>query len=876
MDKRAPEGVIALLFTDVEGSTRLATVLGDRWPGVLADHHALVEGAIMAEGGFVDRTEGDAFFATFRDGEAAARAAVAALRSLRAHAWPGEVGELRARMGLHVGQVTREVLASGRSEYVGLEVHRAARVAAAAHGGQLLMTAHAARESGRVVVSEALGLHRLKDFPAPEPLFCAVVDDRGPEAFPPPRTPAFRPNNLPAGLLDLVGRDRDHASVRYAFLRDGCRLVTVLGAGGVGKSSLAMAVGGDLLDEHSGGVWIVRLATVGSTAGLMQEIAIAVGARHDASVSAFDAVTSWARDRGAMLLILDNVEHRRAAAPELQSLLDALPNLRVLVTSRVPLQLAGERRVMLDGLGEGPALAVIEREVARRGGDVVALDAERGALVDVVELLDGNPLALELAAARLRVLTPAQLRDRLRRSIDVLKAEGGHWAERHRSLRATIDWTLSLLDPASLGLFTRLGVFAGPVELDDVERVAGGGGLDVLDGLERLLDVALVRRVESGDGRVLFGLPEVLRQVAVEMLESSQDAARWRRAHAERQREIAWAARATGDARWSDYRAAVTADPEAAAALAWATSTNDPIGRPLAAARAALLVDLGRVYEAFALLEPLLGSPSTDALTEAQLHHSHAYALLSSRRYDEAYAEVDAALGLAPDAKTRAKALMLRGLIELNRGEITDAVRDSERATALARPVDVALHSGLLVMEAQTRLHAGELERAAAQLDEAQRLSHSVDTVRLRGRFSFRAELELIAGRPQAACEWLARAFDAAALRGSDLHLLDDLETLASALVAMDRDADALEVLGLIEAQALDVHGPDVDLEAITRELPTVVKAERRIGAGGEIRKVAGRSAERGMRATRARVLAQAASASGDPCGAAQGSALDV
>lgn len=876
MDERAPEGVIALLFTDVEGSSRVATALGDRWSAVLADHHALVDGAIVAEGGFVDRTEGDAFFATFREGEAAARAAVAALRALRAHAWPAEVGELRARMGLHVGQVKREVLASGRSEYVGLEVHRAARVAAAAHGGQLLMTAAAARTSGRVVVAEPLGLHRLKDFPAPEALFCAVVDDRGPEAFPPPRTPAFRPNNLPAGRVDLVGRDCDHALVRDAFLRDGCRLVTVLGAGGVGKSSLALTVGSELLDEHPGGVWVVSLATLGSAADIMQEIANAFGARHDVSVSAFDAVVSWAWDRGAMLLILDNLEHLLAVTPELGRLLDALPDVRVLVTSRAPLQLAGERRVVLNGLAVDPALAVIERELARRGSDVSILDAERGALVEVVELLGGNPLALELAASRLRVLTPARLRDRLRRSIDLLKADGGDSEGRHRSLRATIEWTLSLLEPGPRELFTRLGVFAGPVEVDELERVADGDGLDVLDGLERLLDVALVRRVESGDGRVLFGLPEVLRQVAVGMLESSEDAELWRTTHAERQLEIAWAARATGDARWSDYSAAVAADAEAAAALAWATRTGAPVGRPLAAARAALLVDLGRVHEAFALVEPLLGSPSTDHLTEAQLHHSHAYALLSSRRYDEAYAEVEVALGLAPDAKTRAKALMLRGLIKLNRGEITDAVRDSEQATALARSVDLALHSGLLVMEAQTHMHAGELDRAAAQLDEAERLSHSVDTVRLRGRFAFRAELELFAGRPRAACEWLVRAFDAAVLRGSDSHLLNDLESLASALVAVDRHPDALEVLGLIEAQAVDVHGPDVDIEAIRRELPTVVDAERQAGADGEIRKAHGRSVERGMRATRARVLAYAASASGNPRGAWQNTAIGV
>jgi class 3 adenylate cyclase len=209
-----PVGTIAMLFTDVEGSTRLATELGSRWPAVLADHHGLVASAIDGEDGFIEGTEGDAFFATFADATAAARAATAALRALRAHRWPDEVGELKVRMGLHVGYVERS-----STGYVGLEVHRAARVGAAAHGGQLLLTASARDLIGDAIATEPVGAHRLKDFPAAQPLFCAVVNDRGAAAFPPPRASEARPTNLPAGLPALVGREHDLERVRSCSRR---------------------------------------------------------------------------------------------------------------------------------------------------------------------------------------------------------------------------------------------------------------------------------------------------------------------------------------------------------------------------------------------------------------------------------------------------------------------------------------------------------------------------------------------------------------------------------------------------------------------------------------------------------------------------------
>ena len=225
--RRAPEGTIALLFTDIERSTRLAAELGESWPAVLKDHHALLGAAIAAEGGFVDATEGDAFFATFTDAQAAGRAAVGAMRSLRSHPWPEAVGELRVRMGLHVGRVQRT-----ETGYVGLEVHRAARVAAAAHGGQLLLTAASRELVGDELVTESVGVHRLKDFPAPVMLFCAVIDGRGAAAFPPPRTESVRPTNLPAGRPQLLGRDGELAEVVDAVASSDERLVTITGRGG--------------------------------------------------------------------------------------------------------------------------------------------------------------------------------------------------------------------------------------------------------------------------------------------------------------------------------------------------------------------------------------------------------------------------------------------------------------------------------------------------------------------------------------------------------------------------------------------------------------------------------------------------------------------
>jgi class 3 adenylate cyclase/predicted ATPase len=851
-----PEGTIALLFTDIEGSTRLAAALGAAWPQVLAEHHALMGEAIAAEGGFVDRTEGDAFFATFVEATAAVRAAVGALRALRAHVWPAEVGEVRVRMGLHVGYVAR-----ASTGYVGLEVHRAARVASAAHGGQLLLTAPARALAGELVRTEPLGVHRLKDFPTPEPLFCAVIDGRGAVAFPPLQTPEIRPTNLPPAGAALVGREDDLERVRRALLADGDRLVTLTGRGGAGKTSLALVAATALLDDHPGGVWLVTLATVSSPDGLLPAVAAAIRAEGEAHEPVLQAVVARLRDRGPVLLVLDNLEHLLDAAPQVATLLAELPELRLLVTSQAPLHLSNERRLPLDGLDDEASLALVEHSARRSGARVGRGD--RDALLDVVRLLDGLPLTLELAAARLAVLTPAQLRDRLRDSTVMLRERGGDRPERQRSLRATVDWTLGALEEDPRKLFTRMGAFAGPVALEDIEAVAGADGLDVLDALSALLDVALVRRVEERDGRVRFGLPQALRQIAADELDAAPDGVRWRRAHAERQLDIAWPARFGNMVSGDDYRAAVASDAEGAAALLWARTAGEPLAPRLAAARVVRLADLGRVREALATSAPLLEKPSGDLATDALVQIARSYVLTILDDFDGALAAAERGCALAPeDPAARAFAHCARGFLLTAQGRSAEGIRDTERASALARETgDAAVIAYTLLLEAQARIAAGELERAAEQLAEAERAGAAVDAKLLWHKDTIHGDLAMQAGNPQEALGHYVQSLISAESRNDELQVLFDLLGVANGLATLHHDAEALEVTGL--AEALTEHMSGTAAPSLAEHLlghEPVAHAEERLGADAVERcKAIGQAQAPARRVARACELARLA-----------------
>jgi class 3 adenylate cyclase/predicted ATPase len=848
-----PVGTIALLFTDIEGSTRLAFQLRQGWPEVLSEHHALVSTAISAEGGFVDGTEGDAFFATFWDPAAAARAAVAAQRALRAHVWPGEVGELRVRMGLHVGYVER-----GRTGYVGLEVHRAARVAAAAHGGQLLLTASARELVSEVVVTESLGVHRLKDFPAPVRLYCAVVDGRGADAFPPPRTYEVRPTNLPAGAPMLVGREVDLERVRSALLVDGERLVTLTGRGGSGKTSLARAAGVQLLDEYAGGVWWADLATVRSPDDVPGMVAAALGSERDVEGSPLLAIGARLQTSGSTLVILDNMEQLLGASGWLSELLGSLPELGLLITSQVPLRTSEERVIRLDALGDDSALSLIEQVVRRRGGTVPPDAATRSVLLEVVHLLDGLPLALELAAARLSLLSAVQLRDRLRESSDVLRDPAGGRVERQRSLGATVQWTLDLLDDATRALFMRMGTFAHPVELVELEAVAGGDGVDVLEALARLLDVALVRRVEYGDGRVRFGLPEALRQISARRLDESPVGTRWRRAHAQRQYDLAWAARTTS-CDGATFEAAILGDAEIAAALRWAKENGDPLWQPLAAARASLLVNVGRLREAVTVLDALLESPPADHAVHSLALTARAMAQMASGEPEAAITPAERAVRLAADPLDVCFALCTRGLIKLFAGDPDAAIVDYEEATRIARDLGPGMLSGALVWGAQARMSAGDVELARGQLEEARRIGASVDASALRYLDTLEGDIAMLSGRPEESLEPYARSLESARDRADALQILFDLRGLANAMASLRRDAEALELLGLVEGQAEEVGGTGSDVGSHLHGSEPVILAQARLGSEeAAAQRGQGKRVAAGYRVERACQLARA------------------
>jgi predicted ATPase len=757
------------------------------------------------------------------------------------------------RMGLHVGYVER-----ADTGYVGLEVHRAARVSAAAHGGQLLLTTSARELVGDVVATDPLGSHRLKDFPGAVHLFCAVVDGRGASAFPPPRTEEIRPTNLPAGLPVLIGRDDDVTRVRDALLVEAERVVTVTGRGGAGKTSLALVVAASLLDEYPGGVWLARLANVERAQDVTPAVASAVGVTGDLDSSAGQAIVTRLRERGRTLLVLDNLEHLSGAASDIGELIDALPELSVLITSQVPSRLAAEICVPLDALDDEPALALLERVARRRRATFSVGGDDRGVLLDVVHFLDGLPLALELAAARLALLTPTQLRDRLRASHEVLRDDRSDRPDRHRSLQATVDWTLGLLAPDAVKLFDRMGAFAGPVELEDIEVVAGADGLDVLEQVAVLLDVALIRRVESGDGRVRFGLPEALRQIAAARLDAGPEAQTWRRAHARHHLDLVWQVRALFVAH-PVYAKAVAAQPEIAAAIQWAREVGDPSAARLAAAHGALLSDIGRLREALAVVEPLIKSPPEDRTAYAQALAARCWAMTVSGRIEEGLASGQEAVDLASeDPMTHALALNMRGLARGFGGDYASALSDSEEATRISRELDPAMLCGALLIEAQARQFAGQLDRAVEVLAEAEQVGEASDAEFLWRRHTVRGDLAALSGRPYDALGHYADSLEIAEARGNEAQVLFDLIGVADTLGGLGLDEDALLVGGMAAQQISELGGPEASGVHLFGQERLVAARERAGAAVAADWDARGRAVPAAQRVARTCLLARA------------------
>ena len=509
-----PSGTVTFLFSDIEGSTRLLLELGsERYGEVLDEHRRLFRDAVAAVGGTEVDTQGDAFFVAFPRAEDAARAAVETQRAMTAHPWvDGRV--VRARMGMH----STDAHASDEG-YVGIGVHRAARICGAGHGGQVLVsiaTAELLRDADTPFGLIDLGRHALKDLPAPEHLFQLAADGLA-ERFPPLRSLDHKPTNLPADRTPLIGRAHELAEVMDA-LRNGTRLLTLTGAGGSGKTRLALAAAAELVDDYDDGVFLVPLATITDPALVLPAIGEALGLSEGAgqSLPAFMAARR-------ILLVVDNMEQVASSGPDLAGLLDAAAEVRMLATSREPLHVSVEQVMPIEPMSVDDAVSLFAARASATLPSFVLEDSDRAAVEQICRRLDGLPLAVELAAARINVLAPDAMLARLSDRLKLLTGGARDQPARHRTLRDTLAWSHDLLTDAERDLFACLSVFAGQFGLDAAEAVCDAD----LDVLASLVDRSLVRR--AGER---FEMLATVREYAAERMADSDGAEAVRDRHA--------------------------------------------------------------------------------------------------------------------------------------------------------------------------------------------------------------------------------------------------------------------------------------------------------------------------------------------------------
>jgi predicted ATPase/class 3 adenylate cyclase len=623
---------LTFLFTDIEGSTVLLRRLGeDNYAQMLAGHHELIRSALAAHHGSEVDTQGDAFFAVFSSPRACVAAALQIQQAFEAHAWPG--GErVRVRMGIHCGEATQT--ASG---LVGLEVHRAARVAAAGYGGQVLVSETAAALVRDWLPQGAalsdLGTHQLKDLRRPERIFQLQAAGLLGE-FPPLRSlgnPALQ-NNLPSQPSTFIGRDREVSEVRV--LVESTRLVTLTGAGGCGKTRLGLQVAAELLDGSGDGVWLVELAAVTEDEVVAPAICEALRLAVNPGRPVLEALPDALAPQD-VLIVLDNCEHLiGGCAKTAEAILRRCPRVHLLATSREPLGIGGETiyrvpSLSLPGpddsgppaLGSSEAVALFA-DRARAHGVGLSVDEQTApVVVSVCRRLDGMPLAIELAAARLRTMSLIELHDRLDQRFRLLTGGSRTALERQQTLRATVEWSYSLLTGAERMLLRRLSVFAASFDLDAAEAVCGFAridALDVADLLGSLVDKSLGVAEPVGE-TLRYRLLETIRLFAAERLAAARgdEAAALAAAHCAHFLAVAEAAAAhlTGpdQGRWFARLDGDQANLRRAAQHA--------VGRPDGTAVVLrLCVALGRYWEArsrgieaFELLMPALRRPDADA-----------------------------------------------------------------------------------------------------------------------------------------------------------------------------------------------------------------------------------------------------------------------
>jgi predicted ATPase/class 3 adenylate cyclase len=713
------------LFTDLEGSTRLLERLGDDYADILGEHWRLLREAATAGGGEEFGAEGDAMFFAFETASAAAQAAVAAQLALLDHPWPDGVG-VRVRMALHTGDA-RIVFGS----WVGLALHHAARICAAGHGGQILVspvtTRLLAEQRPPGLRVETLGEYRLRDVTEPQELG-QLEHERLERTFPPLRTPQAAVTNLPNALTTFVGRGNEIAEVRR--LVETHRLVTVTGPGGAGKTRLAYEAAGDAGPSFDDGVWVAELATIDDAEGLVRTVATAVGAPVDpAAPGAVGPLVAHLRAK-RVLLVLDNCEHVIDDAAALAvDLLRACPGVHVLATSRETLRVDGEQTWPIPAMGDEAVRLFADRAVLARPSFEVSSENEV-AVRRICRRLDDLPLAIELAAARVASFDVADIERRLDDRFALLSRGTRTAGPRQQTLRALVGWSHDLLDPGEQLVLRRLGIFVGSFPIERAAAVIGDGdGALADDGIASLVAKSLVVREDGPEGHgSRFRLLETIREYALERLDEAGEVAATRDAHLAS--VVAFAVEATAeilgprqrawldrlDAEWPDLRRALehglAANPSATLEAAGALGPFFAIRGHVGEGRTLLDAALDATPPAGARDDdPAAWWSRVRALAAAGTLARGAGDFAAARRHHE---EQLALVRADPDEELSAKALSSLGNVVLLEGDLAEARRLCEESLAIRRrlgaprPLALALNNLGVIADCEGDFAAAE------------------------------------------------------------------------------------------------------------------------------------------------------------------------
>jgi predicted ATPase/class 3 adenylate cyclase len=821
---------VTFLFSDIEGSTRLLRELGtEEYRRAQDAHGAIMRAAVVENEGVEVRTEGDSFFVVFPSAVGALRTAVTAQRTLANQSWPGG-GDIRVRIGLHTGEGI-----VGGDDYIGMEVNRAARIAATGHGGQVVLS-----ETTRALVTSELpdgvsirdlGSHRLKDFSEAQRLHDLVIADLDSD-FPPLVTVDPARTYLPAERTSFVGREDDIAEL--SALLDAHRLVTVTGPGGTGKTRLALRAAA----VRRGDVCFVDLSTVRDAALIPGAIVRALRLREIPGVHPVDALTEHLRDV-QMLLVLDNMEQLAHDASAVGAILDAAPDLTVLVTSRIPLHLGGEREYRVEPLAlpetETDPDTIASSEAVRlfidRASDVQkgfgVTDENAAAFARIVARLDGLPLALELAARKLRVLDPQALADRLEHRLPLLTGGASDSPERHRTLVGAIRWSEEGLHEDERRLFARLSVFAGGFTLEAAEAVCDDD-VDVLSGLDALVESSLVRRIDAPDGSLRFGMLETIREYAGERFAEmdAEDRELIGHRHAEYFRDLAERAEPHLNAeRQLEWLATFQLEHEnIRAALDRAERSDDPeevaTGLRTAAAIWRFWQQRGHMTEGRNHLARLLSYPEAQ---RRDIARGLALGALGSldywlNDYDAMQAAYEEAASIAEelgDRRLLAESLFNLSFVPFLTGHPEEVIPLQERALEVADPEDLSFQARGLSSIGTTLLFVGRAEDGIPFIERAldllratnERLASCEVLIML-------AAARLASGNMDAALTSLAEATSIATDSGSPILLATTTLPHAIASNRLGQHERAARVIGAWNRLERDyeIHFPSVGI----------------------------------------------------------------